>query len=146
MSLRRSAVVLGVLGLCAGITATATAADSGTLAFVIRDWYIAMHEGKFMDECPEGLTVGNDEIWWRNESKEVRAQVTGNGLTKSTIRYYEAMDRGRNGENVCLNPTSISRHQARVSAWMGLPRPCAKCLILAADSVQSARRTPGQVG
>src|SRR5205823_4710825 len=114
MSLRRAAIALEVLGFCAGLAAPVAAADTATLGFVIRDWYIAMHEGKFMDECPEGLTVGNDEIWWRTTSKEERAKVTGNGLTKSSIRYYEVMDRGKNGEDVCLNPTAIVDPPLRV--------------------------------
>jgi len=80
----------------------------GTLGFVVRDWFTAIYNSRFVDECPEGLAVSNDEIWWRGLSKEDRARLTDNGLRSNLNRYPTAMRRGPNGENVCLNPTVVT--------------------------------------
>jgi hypothetical protein len=87
--------------------ASAQAGD-GKLAFVIRDWFTSVYNTKFMDECPEGLSMSNDEIWWRSLSKEQRAKATGNGLVQTLNRMGIAMQRGPNGENVCMHPTVVN--------------------------------------
>ena len=107
MPLLRSAIVLMGLGLCAGVASPVAAQESGTLGFVIRDWFTAMYESRFMNECPEGLNVDNEELWWRSKSKEDRAKITGNGLIKRSIRFYEVLGRGPQGQDVCMNPTLI---------------------------------------
>ena len=107
MPLRRSAIVLGVLGFCAAVVSPVAAQESGTLGFVIRDWFTAMYESRFINECPEGLNIDNEELWWRSKSKEERARITGNGLIKRSIRFYDVMDRGPQGQDVCLDPTAI---------------------------------------
>ncbi len=111
MPLRRAVIVLSLLGLW---TAPAGAQESGTLSFVIRDWFTAMYESRFMDECPEGLNVGQDEYWWRGMTRERRAKVTNDGKGSRGRLYYEIMDLGRNGEDVCLNPTSTVHPPLRV--------------------------------
>jgi hypothetical protein len=88
--------------------------SSGTLGFVVRDWFTAIYNSKFIDECPEGLAASNDETWWRSLSKEKRAELTENGLRSNLNRMPFAMRRGPNGENVCLNPTVVSDPPMRV--------------------------------
>ena len=114
MSLRRAASVLTALGLCTALAAPAAAQESGTLGFVIRDWYTAMYETKFMYECPEGLSTDSEEFWWRSQTREERARITGNGLIKRSIRFNEVMGRGAQGQNVCIDPTSVVDPPLRV--------------------------------
>jgi hypothetical protein len=66
-----------------------------------------MYNTKFMDECPEGLTTMNDELWWRGLSKADRAKATGNGLIQALARAGQAINRGPNHEDVCFNPTIV---------------------------------------
>ncbi len=80
----------------------------GTLGFVVRDWFTAIYNSRFVDECPEGLAVSNDENWWWGLSKEKRVGLTVNGLRPKLDRYPTAMRRGPNGENVCLNLTVVT--------------------------------------
>ena len=115
MPMRHVAIVLGIAGFWAGLTAPAVAHAPGTLGFVIRDWFTAIHESKFMDECPEGLNIGNDEFWWRSQPKDLRARITGNGLERASRRYWEVMGRGPNGEDICMNPTLIKDPPLRVA-------------------------------
>src|SRR5947209_5102324 len=42
----------------------ANAAEKKTLGFAVTKWNTAIYEGKFMDECPEGLNPSNKDIWW----------------------------------------------------------------------------------
>ncbi|NBW89202.1 MAG: hypothetical protein EBR51_04685, partial [Gammaproteobacteria bacterium] len=58
-------------------------------------------------ECPLGLNPGYDELWWRGLSKPDRAKFTDNGLKSRLERYFVAIRRGPNGEDVCMNPTSV---------------------------------------
>ena len=69
------------VGLClAGTAFDATAADKPrTLAFVVKTWNTAIYESRFMDECPEGVAIGNDEIWWKALSPRERDNATGGG-------------------------------------------------------------------
>lgn len=85
----------------------AGAQESGKLAFVVRDWFTSVYNTKFMDECPEGLTTGNDELWWRGLSKEARAKATNNGLIQALARGGPAIHRGPNNADVCDNPTIV---------------------------------------
>jgi hypothetical protein len=93
--------------LSIGAAGQANAKDTKSLGFVITTWNTAMHETKFVDECPNGFNVGYDEYWWRGLSKEDRAKFTGNGLTSRLDRYFRAIRRGPNGEDVCMNPTVV---------------------------------------
>lgn len=85
-----------------------------TLGFVVRDWFTAIYNSRYLDECPEGLAISNDEFWWRGLSIEARANLTENGLRPKLDRYPTAMRRGPNGENVCLNPTVVTDPPMRV--------------------------------
>lgn len=107
-------LVVGLVALgCAG-TAAAAPPPGGTLGFVVRDWFTAIYNSKFADECPEGLSVSNDELWWRGLSKEERAEKTNNGLVQNLNRMPIAMRRGPNRENVCLNPTVVKDPPMRI--------------------------------
>lgn len=79
-----------------------------TLGFVVKDWMPAVYETKFMDECPAGLNISNDEIWWRSLSKEERSEKTQDGLITTLDRWFLAKNRGPNGEDVCINPEVIT--------------------------------------
>lgn len=80
---------------------------SGQLGFVVRHWYTAIYETKFMDECERGLNISNDELWWRSLPKKERAEKTQNGLLETLRRWQPAVKRGPNGEDVCLDPTAV---------------------------------------
>ena len=90
-----------------GASAPAAAAD-GRLGFVVRDFFIAQYNTKYLDECPSGISMANDEIWWRGMSKEERAKKTDNGLIQVLDRNGVAMRRGPKGEDVCLNPEVVT--------------------------------------
>lgn len=79
---------------------------SQTLGFVVTTWNFALNETKFADECPMGMNPGYDEIWWRGLSKDDRAKYTDNGLKTRLDRYQFAIRRGKNGQDVAMNPTS----------------------------------------
>jgi hypothetical protein len=109
LRLRRAAPLSAVLvaGALTAAAGPATAAEKGTLGFVITTWNTAIYESKFIDECPEGFNVGYDELWWRGLSKEERGRLTENGLKTRLDRYFNAIRRGPNGEDVCMNPTVV---------------------------------------
>lgn len=111
--LLRAAAGLGVV-LISFIAAPAKATESKTFGFVVRDWFTAAYNSRFNDECPEGLAISNDELWWRSLPKDERAQLTNNGQRPKLDRYPTAMRRGPDGENVCLNPTVVTDPPMRV--------------------------------
>jgi hypothetical protein len=80
----------------------------GKLGFVVRHWFTAVHETRFMDECPAGLNIANDEFWWRGLSNEDQARLTNNGLLETLRRWSSAINRGPNGEDVCLHPDAVT--------------------------------------
>ena len=62
-----------------------------------------MYETLFMDECPEGPTPGNYEIWESTVSPEERRSYPEMLITQLRHVNY----RGPNGEDVCAEPTSV---------------------------------------
>ncbi len=102
-SFPRGVIATGAL-VVALLPVTATAK---TLGFVITTWNTAMVETRFIDECPQGFNIGYDEIWWKGLSKADRAKYTDNGLKTRLDRYFTAIKRGPNGEDVCMNPTAV---------------------------------------
>lgn len=96
-------VCMAILLLCA----STASASPRSLGFVITTWNMAAYETRFADECPLGLNPGYDELWWRGLSKPDRAKLTDNGLKGRLERYFTAIHRGPNGEDVCINPTSV---------------------------------------
>ena len=104
LSLVRSLVCS--LALMASASA-ATSAGGTTLAFVIANFNNAIFETRFMDECPEGPPIGNDELWWRGLSRADKDKLTDHGLVQPVDRKPLAVMRGPKGEDVCWNPTSV---------------------------------------
>ena len=89
------------------VSASPGCGSSRTLGFAIYGWYTAIYESRFMDECPEGLSTGNDELWWRSLDKADRGRLTANGLLMQIDRQSTAVKRGPNGEDVCLFPEAV---------------------------------------
>ena len=85
----------------------AVASAESTLGFVITTWHNAIYETKFIDECPTGLAEGNHFYWWNSTSWEERAELTQDGLTNRPERLRMSLNRGRNGADICMDPTSI---------------------------------------
>jgi hypothetical protein len=100
-------VVRAVAGMALAWGLSPGIASARTLGFVVTTWNMANYETRFIDECPRGLAMGYDELWWRSLSKEERARLTENGLVSRQDRYKYASKRGRNGEDTCLEPTSV---------------------------------------
>ncbi len=108
MKFRLIGTVVG-MAFAATFANSASAADSkggGKLAFAVRDWFTSVYESKFMDECPEGLAISGDEVWWRGLNKKDRARLTDNGLIQTLNRWGQAVRRGPNGVDICLNPSA----------------------------------------
>jgi hypothetical protein len=85
----------------------ASGVEAGSLGFVVTTWNMENYESRFIDECPQGLAKGYDELWWDSLSKADRTKFTNNGLVSRQDRYKFARLRGRNGEDTCLVPTSV---------------------------------------
>ena len=96
----RSSLIL-LLTCVAGLSmiTPAAAAETTTLGFVVRDWFTSVFNSKFLDECPEGLVIANDELWWRGLSKEERAKQTENGLIQNLARQFSTPRRAVNARN-----------------------------------------------
>ena len=105
-------VAAALLALAA--PAEAAGPKSKTLGFVVRDWFTSIYNSKFLDECPEGIAISNDEYWWRSLSPADRATKTDNGLIQGLTRLPTAFKRGPNGENVCFNPTVVTDPPMRI--------------------------------
>ena len=94
-------------------TATRAVKESGkakgtrTLGYVVANWDNAIFESRFMDECPEGPAVGNDELWWRGLSRADKDRLTDKGLVQPVDRRFVSVFRGPKGEDVCWNPTLV---------------------------------------
>ena len=71
-------VAIAALVLPRALPAAAPAKKS--LGFVITDYNLAGYETKYFDECPEGLAIGNDELWWKALSPQDRDKLTNSGL------------------------------------------------------------------
>jgi hypothetical protein len=88
-------------------TANAEGRASGgrTLGFLVTNIHIAQYETKFWDECPEGVNMGFDELWFFGLSQAERARQTQNGTLSHVDRKYIAHQRGPNKEDSCWMPT-----------------------------------------
>lgn len=78
-------------------------AESQTLGFAVTKWNTAMHETRFMDECPVGPNPGNWEIWESTLTPEERRTHEPVKINSNRTVIY----RGANGEDVCEVPTSV---------------------------------------
>ena len=84
-----------------------------TLAYVVANFDNAIYESRFMDECPEGPAIGNDEHWWRGLSRADKDRLTEKGLVQPVDRRFVSVFRGPKGEDVCWNPTVIQEPPLR---------------------------------
>ena len=107
-------VAIAALVLPRALPAAAPAKKS--LGFVITDYNLAGYETKYFDECPEGLAIGNDELWWKALSPQDRDKLTNSGLIEPVDppRRPTAALRGPNKEDVCWNPTITKDPPLRV--------------------------------
>jgi hypothetical protein len=85
------------------------AAETGTLGFAVTSLFTAVYQTKYMTECPHGLAMSNDEIWWTSLSRADRDRLTDNGNEDPMggKRLMISGMRGPHGENVCWNPTIV---------------------------------------
>ena len=68
-----------------------------TLGYVVANWDNAIYESRFMDECPEGPAIGNDELWWRGLSRADKDKLTDKGLVQPVDRRFVSVFRGPKG-------------------------------------------------
>jgi hypothetical protein len=96
-------------GLAIGGTTPALAEDERTLGFAVVSFYTSIYETTYMEECPRGLAIGNDEIWWKSLDPAVRDELTDGGDIEPVTGYRRALSakRGPNGEDVCAMPTIV---------------------------------------
>lgn len=87
-----------------------------TLGFAVVGWRTSVYETPYMDECPDGLAQGNDELWWKGVPPEERAIQTRDGTIEPVTATRRAMSvlRGPKGEDVCWHPTSVKDPPLRV--------------------------------
>ncbi len=99
----------GALALCATASAAAEVDTERTIGLVVVSFYTAVYETKYMEECPRGLAIGNDEIWWKSLDPAVRDELTDGGEIEPVTGIRRAMSakRGPNGEDVCAMPTIV---------------------------------------
>lgn len=89
--------------------ANATEVAGETLGFAVVSFYTSVYETKYMDECPRGLAIGNDEIWWKSLDPKDREELTDSGLLEPVTneRRNRSLLRGPRGEDVCWNPEIV---------------------------------------
>jgi len=94
----------------------AQAAPKKTLGFIVVDHSLATYETKYYEECPEGLALGNDELWWKALSPMDRDKLTNGGLIEPVDppRRPTAALRGPNNEDVCWNPEIVKDPPLRI--------------------------------
>ncbi|MDX2145567.1 MAG: hypothetical protein SFV19_19600 [Rhodospirillaceae bacterium] len=98
---------VGAALMCALMATASAQQPQQSLGFVVANWDTAIYETKFMDECPEGPAIGNDEIWWRGLSRADKDKFTDKGLIQPVDRRPIAVLRGPEGKDVCWNPTLV---------------------------------------
>ena len=79
------------------------------LEFVVVSFYSSIYETKYMEECPRGAAIGNDEIWWKSPDPAVRDELTDGGEIEPVTASRRAMSAkpGLNGKDVSAMPASI---------------------------------------
>ena len=106
---RLTACVILTLSL-AGVSREVAAANEGKLGFVVESWYTAIYDTEYMEECPEGIVIGNDEVWFNALSPEEKEIETGGGTLQvlDLPRRPNQYLRGPNDEDVCWHPESVT--------------------------------------
>jgi predicted lipoprotein with Yx(FWY)xxD motif len=91
----------------AGAPAAPRSAPLGELGFAITSFKTAGLETPYLEECPRGVAIGNDEIWWKSLSPRDRDRLTDGGEKEPSARRVMATLRGPRGEDVCWNPQVV---------------------------------------
>lgn len=91
-------------------------AHSKRLGFVVEAWRTAVYETEYMEECPDGIAIGNDEIWYDALSPADKEKWTKGGTAQvlDMPRRAQQYLRGPKGEDVCWNPTLVKDPPMRV--------------------------------
>lgn len=102
-------LTVAAASLVAGVV-TAQAAEGQRLGFVVESWYTAIYETEYMEECPEGIVIGNDEIWFNGLSPRDKDIETKGGTLQvlDMPRRSHQYLRGPNGEDVCWSPEAVT--------------------------------------
>ncbi len=84
------------------------------LGFVLVSMRTAMFETKYMQECRDGMAIGNDEIWWKSLSRQDRDRLTNSGEKEPAARRAMATRRGPHQEDVCWKPELVADPPMRI--------------------------------
>jgi predicted lipoprotein with Yx(FWY)xxD motif len=120
------------------LSATVRAEESEphfTASFIITTLRTAIHDTPYLDECPKGVAIGSDQIWWKGLSPPDRDRLTGGGQKEAASRSPMANFRGPHGEDICWNPTVVTDPPLRtIEGHLGYG--------LNLDGTQDGRPTP----
>ena len=96
--------------------ANAGPAPKRTVGLVVTSWFTAQYNTPHWEECPEGAAIGNDELWLRSLPQDARIKKTDGGKVQPVdgARKQQAVVRGPNGEDVCMNPTVVNDPPLRI--------------------------------
>ena len=88
----------------------------GKLAFVVEAWRTSVYQTEYMEECPDGIAIGNDEIWFDGLSPADKDKWTTGGTQQvlDLPRRPQSYLRGPQQEDVCWNPTAVVDPPMRV--------------------------------
>lgn len=89
-------------------------APLGTLGYAVVSLKTAGLETPYLEECPRGVAIGNDEIWWKSLAPRDRDRLTDGGEKEPSARRVQATLRGPRGEDVCWNPTAVQDPPQRI--------------------------------
>ena len=99
-----------------GLLGPAVTVQAAELGFVVESWYTAIYDTEYMEECPEGIAIGSDEIWFDSLSPEEKELQTEGGTLQvlDLPRRPNSYLRGPNGEDVCWHPESVVEPPMRI--------------------------------
>ena len=111
-----SMVVVSSSALIAFSIDAVSAAETRSLGFVVESWYTAIYDTEYMEECPEGIVIGSDEIWLSGLSPQNKEKETEGGTLQvlDLPRRPNSYLRGPNSEDVCWHPESVTEPPMRV--------------------------------
>jgi len=103
----RAVLSTSLLAICASTPVGVFAAPSAskTYSYVVTSFMTAVYETTYMDECPDGLAIDNDSIWWKSHSLVERGKLAD--MEHGFARSRASVGRGPHGEDVCWNPTVV---------------------------------------
>ncbi len=114
----RRPVAHSAIGACALLLSACAPAPKapGKLAFVVEAWRTAVYQTEYMEECPDGIAIGNDEIWFDSLSPADKEKWTTGGTQQvlDLPRRPQSYLRGPQQEDVCWSPTAVVDPPMRV--------------------------------